>query len=223
MSAVAATGEDAIRLVAETSPDIVLMDIRLAGKMDGISAAAAIRAQFDIPVVFLTAHADTATLDRAKEAEPYGYLIKPFVRNELKPTIEIALARHNLRQQEQIYTQRLEQEIEERKRVEAALRASEQKSRSIIEQSMDGILLLDGEGQVVEWNRGMERLTGVDAADAIGQSLRAVIPAEPDGQELLGDLMRADIQAALMMGRTFWMNETHECVCVDQDDARRMV
>ena len=119
--AVVATGEDALRLVATTSPDIVLMDIRLAGDMDGIEAAVQVRAQFSTPVIFLTAHADDKTLDRAKRTQPTGYLIKPFGETELKTTIEIALVRHQLEQQERAYTQRLQHEIEARQRVEAAL------------------------------------------------------------------------------------------------------
>ena len=119
--AVAATGEDALRLVAETAPDIVLMDIRLAGELDGIEAAALVRAQFATPVIFLTAHSDDQTLARAKQTQPLGYLIKPLRETELKPTIVMALMRHQLEQQERAHTQRLQQEIEARQRVEVAL------------------------------------------------------------------------------------------------------
>ena len=119
--AVVATGEDALRLVAKTSPDIVLMDIRLAGDMDGIEAAARVRAQFSTPVIFLAVHADDKTLDRAKRTQPAGYLIKPVGEMELKTTIEIALVRHQREQQKRVYTQRLQHEIEARQRVEAAL------------------------------------------------------------------------------------------------------
>lgn len=121
VTAVVATGEAALHLVAETAPDIVLMDIRLAGVMDGIEAAAQLRTHFATPVIFLTAHADNQTLERAKQVHPLGYLVKPFEQAELKSTIEIALARHHLEQRDQAYTQQLQREIEARQRAEAVL------------------------------------------------------------------------------------------------------
>ncbi len=90
----AATGEQALAMAEKQRPDLVLMDIRLQGEMDGIAAACALRARFHIPVVFLTAYSEDDTLERAKLAEPYGYLLKPFDDRELKSTIEIALYKH---------------------------------------------------------------------------------------------------------------------------------
>lgn len=112
--AIVASGEDAIAAVAETQPDLVLMDIMLKGSMDGIEAAKKIRTCFHIPVVYLTAYADANSLDRAKTTEPFGYLIKPFEEKELQTTIEIALARH---QAEEKMRQALarEQELNEQK------------------------------------------------------------------------------------------------------------
>jgi signal transduction histidine kinase len=94
VAGVASSGEDAIALTLSEKPDLVLMDIRLRGPMDGIEATAQIRTQFPCPVVFLTAHADRQTLDRAKLTEPFGYLTKPFEDHSLITTIEIALARY---------------------------------------------------------------------------------------------------------------------------------
>src|SRR5512142_1953087 len=85
------SGEEAIRLAEQQRPDLVLMDIRLQGAMDGIDAGKTIRQRFHIPIVFLTAHADAATVARAKMAEPFGYLLKPFEDPELHTAIEIAL------------------------------------------------------------------------------------------------------------------------------------
>jgi CheY-like chemotaxis protein len=76
--AMARSGEQAIEKVAETHPDLVLMDIRLKGALDGVQAAEHIRARFDIPVVYVTAYADEETLQWAKVTEPYGYILKPF-------------------------------------------------------------------------------------------------------------------------------------------------
>ncbi len=89
-----AYGEDAVALVRELGPDLVLMDIRLAGEMDGVEAAERIRRECDVPVIYLTAHADRATLDRAKRTEPFGYILKPFDERELESHIEMALYKH---------------------------------------------------------------------------------------------------------------------------------
>lgn len=92
----AASGEEAILLAAETQPQLVLMDIRLQGEIDGIATAHQIYSRFTIPIVYLTAHADDATLERAIATNPYGYLVKPFQEREVYTTIEIALRRHEL-------------------------------------------------------------------------------------------------------------------------------
>ena len=89
------TGEDAITLAGELKPDLVLMDIQLAGRMDGIEAAEAIRRRYGIPVVFLTAFAGAETLERAKPTEPFGYIIKPFDERYLHTVIEMALYKHH--------------------------------------------------------------------------------------------------------------------------------
>lgn len=107
--AVAATGEEAVKKAVETRPDLVLSDIMLQGAMDGTQAAEQIRAQVNIPVIYLTAYADGETLERAKITEPYGYIIKPFQDREVQIAIEIAL-----------YKSRAEEEI---KRVERESRA----------------------------------------------------------------------------------------------------
>ncbi|WP_445475777.1 response regulator [Methanococcoides methylutens] len=99
VSGVAATGKDAITKVEGTFPDLVLMDIMLKGDMDGIEAAEEIRKRFSIPVVYLTAHSDENTLNRAKQTEPYGYILKPFTERDLSSNIEIAIHKH-LREKE---------------------------------------------------------------------------------------------------------------------------
>lgn len=91
---IAATAEEAIQDTAHLQPDLVLMDIRLDGEMDGVETAKQIWQTWQIPVVFLTAHADENTLTRAKATQPFGYILKPFDDRELITTIEIALSRH---------------------------------------------------------------------------------------------------------------------------------
>lgn len=87
------TGEDAVAKAAELRPDVVLMDIHLQGEMDGIAAAEQISNRYNIPIIFVTAHGDETTLQRAKLTRPYGYIIKPFEPNELRANIEIGLHR----------------------------------------------------------------------------------------------------------------------------------
>jgi PAS domain S-box-containing protein len=96
IAAIAASGEAAIRQTDALRPDLVVMDILLKGEMDGIVAANEIRSRFDIPVILLTAYADEDTLQRAKRAEPYGYILKPFDAKTLRSNVEIALYRHRM-------------------------------------------------------------------------------------------------------------------------------
>ncbi|HEV7401401.1 MAG TPA: response regulator [Chthoniobacteraceae bacterium] len=86
--------DDAFQKAKRERPDLVLMDITLSGEVDGIAAAAAMRGDLGLPVVFLTAHQDERTMERALLAGPYGYVLKPFTGIELKAVIEVALQRH---------------------------------------------------------------------------------------------------------------------------------
>ena len=88
------TGEEAIEKVDKSRPDLVLMDIVLAGDIDGVEAAGEINKRFDIPVVYLSAHSEKSFMERAKITEPFGYLLKPFQTRELRSTIEMALYKH---------------------------------------------------------------------------------------------------------------------------------
>jgi signal transduction histidine kinase len=92
--ALVASGEEAIVQAQLVKPDLILMDIRLEGKMDGIGTSMHIQSRFHIPVVYLTANADRATLERAKISQPFGYILKPFDEKILSTTIEIALSRY---------------------------------------------------------------------------------------------------------------------------------
>jgi PAS domain S-box-containing protein len=137
--ATASSGEEAVKLAADVQPDLVLMDIRMPGKMDGVDAALKIKKMCDIPVVFVSAFADKETLDRAKIAEPVGFIIKPFIELELQKTVEIALYGHAM---------------------EMKLRQSEAKYRALVETTDTGFLILDRQGMVLDANREYVRLTG---------------------------------------------------------------
>lgn len=105
----ASSGEEAVRIAAELKPDLVLTDINLADSMDGIEAARQIRRHRDIPVIYLSAHADQTTLDRAKTTGPFGYILKPFQDHELKIAVEMALNKHQM----EMEIKRLNQELQE--------------------------------------------------------------------------------------------------------------
>ena len=109
--AVAHDGQTAITHAGDMRPDLVLMDIRLKGEMDGVDAAGRIRDRFNLPVVYLTAHTDPATLKRAKAMEPFGYVVKPFDTRSLIVSIEIALHRHRS-ESERIYREKLQAVLE---------------------------------------------------------------------------------------------------------------
>lgn len=94
-----ASGEEAVELVTAVCPELVLMDIRLKGEMDGVSAAEQIQSRCQVPIVYLTANTDPYTLDRVKATHPFGYILKPFDEVSLSTTIEIALARYQGQQQ----------------------------------------------------------------------------------------------------------------------------
>jgi CRP-like cAMP-binding protein/CheY-like chemotaxis protein len=100
VAGVVPTGEEAINVASTRKPDLVLMDIKLAGNLDGIDTAALIRQERKVPVVYLTAYADAGTLKRAKVTEPYGYLTKPHKELDLATTIDIALHRSSVEQGE---------------------------------------------------------------------------------------------------------------------------
>lgn len=89
------SGEKALEIVSNEKPDIILMDIKLLGELDGIETAARIKNEYNIPTVFLTAFPENDLLQRAKKAEPYGYIIKPYDERELVSALEMALFRHN--------------------------------------------------------------------------------------------------------------------------------
>ena len=96
ITGVVQTGEEVIKNVAENLPDIILMDITLGGKIDGICAVQKVHAQHDIPVIYITANSDNEVFERAKHTDPYAYLIKPFEIYQLQNAIEIAMFKHTL-------------------------------------------------------------------------------------------------------------------------------
>lgn len=150
----AATGEDAVKMVGATQPDIVLMDIHLRGKMDGVEAAARINEQHNIPVVYLTAYADETTLQRAKITESFGYLLKPFEERELSATIETALYKHH---------------------IESRLKEHDRWLSTTLKSIGDAVIATDVNGVINFFNPIAEQLTGWPQDEAISKPVSRVI------------------------------------------------
>ncbi|ABS55876.1 putative PAS/PAC sensor protein [Methanoregula boonei 6A8] len=148
------TGENAIKTAGKFRPDFVLMDIVLEGTMDGIDAAAEIRKRYGIPVIYLTAFSDDVTIGRAKETDPYGYLVKPFVKETIHSTIQIAAAK-------KLFDDRIRN-------------ASVWLNRTI--QILDrGIITIDRDGRIILINAYAEQLTGWSIRDAYLKQLDEVL------------------------------------------------
>jgi PAS domain S-box-containing protein len=147
------SGEEAIEVAGETRPDLILMDIKLDGKVDGIEAAAEIRRLFQLPVVYLTAYTNDETLNRAKLTEPYGYILKPFEARDLCTTIEVALYKYQMEQQ---------------------LREREQWLSTTLKSIGDAVITTDTEGLVTFMNPVAEALTRWRLEEVIGNDLTRV-------------------------------------------------
>ncbi len=152
--AIASSADEAIARVTERCPDLLLMDIRIKGDLDGIETAAILSERFLVPALFLTAHADDATIARAKTAAPYGYLLKPVRPAELKSAIEVAL-----------YRSELDKRLRERGRW----------SSTTLRSIGDAVITVDLKGQVTFMNPVAERLTGLTLAEALGRPATDIV------------------------------------------------
>ncbi len=113
VTGVCASGERAIECVAADQPDLILMDISIQGKIDGIETARRIRERFgEIPVVFMTAHSEDSTVERARTTEPYGYLLKPVNTKELQIAIDVGLYKSRLDREKAQLTRELRQALD---------------------------------------------------------------------------------------------------------------
>ncbi|MDO9035310.1 MAG: PAS domain S-box protein [Methanoregula sp.] len=164
VAGIAKSGEDALKKVNELRPDLVLMDIHLATAMDGIETAGKIHQLYDTPVIYLTAFADKALIDRAKVTEPYGYIIKPYDERELRSTIDIAFHKHKLDLQLKNAYGELEQRVAERtvelEQINRALSESEQRYRNLFEGVPIGIYRTTISGQILNINPALVSLLG---------------------------------------------------------------
>ncbi len=161
VAAVVTTGEEAVERAVEILPDLILMDIRLDGQLDGIEAAEQIRSHQNVPVVYLTAFADAETVKRSTVTEPFGYLIKPFEPRLLLSTIEVTLYKHQM---------------------EKKLRASEARFRTLAESAPVGIFQADNYGECIYVNEKWTEISGIGAGESQGKGwLRGVHPQDRNG------------------------------------------
>ncbi len=154
VTASVSSGDEAIARAEDTMPDLALMDIRIKGQMDGTEAARILRERFNIPVIYLTAHADSATVARAKNSEPLGYITKPFQEAELHASIEIALHKH---------------------REDLKAREKEHLLASTLRSVAEGVISLDQNEIITLFNPAAEAWTGWKGADALGKHVDEVL------------------------------------------------
>ncbi len=149
-----ASGEEAKRQATKLRPDLVLLDIILSGRVDGIEAGDYIQRKLGIPVVFVTAHGDEHTLERAKLNAPFGYVLKPFNDQELRTAIEIAIFRHE---------------------AEEELRRLHQWLKAILDSMEEAVLVTDKWGFITLVNDRAVTLTGWQRQKAVGKALGQVV------------------------------------------------
>lgn len=159
---VATTGEQALSLAATLRPDLTLVNIILKGPVDGIETAQKLWNEMDIPSIYVTAYADELTLLRAKETNPFGYILKPFDERELRVNIEMALFKSQM---------------------ELKLRERENWLATILGTIGDAVIATDGQNKITYFNPSAERLTGWRAAEALNRPLEQVIELIPSMEE----------------------------------------
>ena len=194
----AATGNDAVDKARSLLPDIILMDIMLGGDIDGIDAAKLVKQELGIPVIFLTAFADEKTLARAKEAEPYGYVLKPFKERELYTTIDIALYKSDIHKK---------------------LQSQERWFSGILHSVGDAIIATDENNNIQFLNPVAETLTGWHEDQARDLPLSEVFQLFDNNTELrmqvTGEDPQSENDAPLFFENVFLMNKQGAQIHVD--------
>jgi len=151
VAGIAYSGEEALKKAKSLNPELILMDIMIPDKLDGIAAAKIINAEFDIPVIFLTAFSEDKIIERAKQAGPYGYILKPFQDHEVKAAIEVALYK---------------------KEMENILKESEEKHRRLFESLVDVFYQADNSGKITMVSPSITRAAGYKPEEVIGTYLK---------------------------------------------------
>ena len=187
---VASSGEDAIEKAPAILPDLILMDIILNGEIDGIQVANEIE-KLNIPVIYLTAHTEESTVQKAKLTDPYGYIIKPYEQKDLKNAIDIAIYKHDL---------------------ESKLKASENKYRSIVENVMDAYFRGDTEGRIIMASPSAAKMFRfASPEEMIGLPVLSLYKSPEDRQRVLEELKKhgkvknMEFEGLKKDGTTFWL------------------
>ncbi len=180
----ASSASQALAKAIETKPDLVLIDIWLKGKMDGIHAAEQIRQELSIPVVYLTACADNDTLQRAKITQPCGYVLRPFSEKDLRVAIEIALYQH---------------------RMEYSLQESQEKLATILQSMNDGVIATDNQGIITFINPAAEALTNWHKYEAVGKPVKLIFQII---EEVVGTPIENPVLQVLR-GKEFYPGDYH--------------
>ena len=163
------SGEEAVTVGAESKPDLVIMDIVLGGKLDGISAAQRLQ-PLGIPVVYLTSYSDRHLLDRAQHTEPLAYVIKPAKTGELAAVIKLALFKRDQEQQ---------RDRDGQQRRATATREAEEQFRLMVAGVTEvAVFTMDAAGLVNSWNRGAEKVTGYSSDQILGQPFALLFTPE---------------------------------------------
>jgi two-component system, cell cycle sensor histidine kinase and response regulator CckA len=155
------TGEQSVEKASQDRPDLIIMDIKLKGRMDGIEAAELISSSLGIPVIFLTAYADEHNLERAKSVMPYGYILKPFQDRNLKIAIEMAL-----------YIAKVDVN---RKQYEEALENAKNQWEETFDAISDWVCIIDNDHRIVCSNKASEIYFGLKPQDIVGKRCHEIV------------------------------------------------
>lgn len=171
----AESGEEAIKIAKKTRPDVVLMDIVMPGKIDGIEAAKKIRTELNIPVIFLTGYSEEEYIERAKSARSFGYLLKPFVASQVSSTIKIALYNFELEKSLVAAHDELEKVVKKRT---ADLEKTYNQMSAMINASSDAAQLLDPKGNIITANKVTAKRLKAPLDELLGKCLYDYLPPE---------------------------------------------
>ena len=197
IAGVARSSEEAIELARTTKPDLLLMDIQVPGKQDGVDAAKRILSELDVPLIYMTAYSDEATIERARRTAPFAYLLKPYREKEMLITIEMALYKA---------------------RIDRLGKASEQRLAATLGVLEDYVFTTDAAGRMTYLNPAAERMLGKTAQQCLGHPLGELLDLrERETRTRLPDIVERVLRA------DFRTNPAHPLVLMKEKNEARLV